>query len=1013
MNPPPDPQFTIDDPAVTDGSPPDANRETIDEQAEGANTSESRVASGNRNDDLPVIPGFRVLRELAHGGMGRVLAAHDLTLDREVALKVLLPGADPDRFVRESKITARLPHPGIPPVHALGTLINGSPFLAMKLIGGKTLFAEMKMVDRPRHLQVFAQVCQAVGFAHSRGVIHRDLKPSNIMVGSFGEVQVMDWGLAKDLSSQESEREVLVSGNFSSGADDSGTPDDSHTRAGQILGTPGYMAPEQARGDPADVRSDVFSLGSVLCAILTGKPPIVGNSAAETIQRTASADLSDAMARLESCDADPEVVTLCRRCLSPNSSDRPSDGQAVADELSRYLNGVQERLRAAEIAGAEATERAKAERRTRRIQMIAASVVLLVLAGGVVGTAIGLFRAKTAQEKAEFAEGEEKKRADELQKVSAFQGEMLQKVDAANTGVKLKTDLRTRHAAALAKDKTIPESERSARTAAFERELQAVNGTDAAVALLDQTVLAPAVRTIDQQFAEQPLVDASLRVTLGAVYSKLARFEEALALYQRAHEERAAVLGTRHPDTLTAQEGIAEALTELQRLDEAESTLNRLVESYVHTHGLDHPGTLDALAVRMMLLRRQGKHQELEECGRDLLERRNRLLGKDHIDTLRTMNSLALCLLFKDNFAEAERLLRTVVEKTRHMPDEGQQLLMSSLDNLSRALRAQNKSADAEQSVRESLELSRQLFGEDHPSTLIAIHNLAVLLQNLGKFNESEPFARESLEKSRRVRGNENRETLVSLNVLGRVYALQGKYAEAEPYWREALATGRRVLGDDHPDTVAWINNLGNLLRVQDKIAEAEPLVHEALARFRKAHGNDHSSTLTALGNLGSLQRDLGKLSEAEASFREALDRSRRKLGEENQNTLFAINRLGSLLATHGNASEALALLAPAEAKMRTAFTGKNMHHVAELLEAMGKARVALAKTPADFTAAEVNMLEASEIYIKTRGPTSKAVRDCAKTISDAYAARDKTEPGKGYDVKAAEWKAKIDAGRK
>src|SRR5215475_9398477 len=154
-------------------------------------------------DALPEVPGYRVLREIARGGMGRVLAAHDLTLDRDIALKVLLPGAPADRFVRESRITARLPHPGIPPVHALGTLADGSPFLVMKLIAGRTLAEEMKSADRPRLLQAFTQVCQAVGFAHSKGIVHRDLKPTNVMVGSFGEVQVMDWGLAKDLTSRD------------------------------------------------------------------------------------------------------------------------------------------------------------------------------------------------------------------------------------------------------------------------------------------------------------------------------------------------------------------------------------------------------------------------------------------------------------------------------------------------------------------------------------------------------------------------------------------------------------------------------------------------------------------------------------------------------------------------------------------------------------------------------------------------------------------------------------------
>jgi serine/threonine protein kinase len=192
MNEPHDPNQTTDTPPVS----ADHVRASASTVQSCSTTPPSADVAAN---DLPAVPGYRVLHEIARGGMGRVLAAHDLTLDRDVALKILLPGANADRFVRESKITARLPHPGIPPIHALGTLADGSPFLAMKLVAGHTLAAELATADRARPLPVFAQVCQAVGFAHSRGVIHRDLKPSNVMVGAFGEVQVMDWGLAKEL----------------------------------------------------------------------------------------------------------------------------------------------------------------------------------------------------------------------------------------------------------------------------------------------------------------------------------------------------------------------------------------------------------------------------------------------------------------------------------------------------------------------------------------------------------------------------------------------------------------------------------------------------------------------------------------------------------------------------------------------------------------------------------------------------------------------------------------------
>ncbi|HEV3021450.1 MAG TPA: serine/threonine-protein kinase, partial [Pirellulales bacterium] len=336
---------------------------------------------------------YELLREIARGGMGRILAAHDRTLDREVALKILLPGANADRFVRESKITARLPHPGIPPVHALGTLADGSPFLAMKLIVGKTLADELKIADRPRLLQAFTQVCQAVGFAHSRGVIHRDLKPANIMVGAFGEVQVMDWGLAKDLASREaSGASHLLAAQPSAivGTDPNRTTDhlaasestDDRTQAGTVMGTPAYMAPEQARGEPTDARGDVFALGGILCAILTGHPPFTGKSSLEVIQRAASADLAEANAKLDGCGADAELVALCQRCLSPDPVDRPADGQAVADALTAYVNGVQERLQAAERERAVTLAKATEQRKRRRVVAALSAVVVIIMAVG-------------------------------------------------------------------------------------------------------------------------------------------------------------------------------------------------------------------------------------------------------------------------------------------------------------------------------------------------------------------------------------------------------------------------------------------------------------------------------------------------------------------------------------------------------------------------------------------------------------------------------------------------------
>ncbi|QDU23699.1 tetratricopeptide repeat protein [Urbifossiella limnaea] len=330
------------------------------------------------------IPGYEVGREIARGGMGLVLAARDPKLGRDVAVKVLLPGdcsgEAARRFVQESRITARLPHPAIPPVYELGTLPDGGPFLAMKFVRGRTLAAELKGADRPadlpRLVRVFEQVAQAVGFAHSQGVVHRDLKPANVMVGAFGEVQLMDWGLAKEVG----------------GADDEPRPgagrdrhrdDPVETEVGVALGTPAYMAPEQARGEPATPSIDVFALGGILCDVLTGHPPFAGGTAEDTVVRAARGDVEPAFARLDACGADADLVALCKHLLSPRAADRPADGEAVADAVAAYRAGVERRLREAEAERAAAGARAAEQRKKRRVQ--AALAVAVVAFAAVVG----------------------------------------------------------------------------------------------------------------------------------------------------------------------------------------------------------------------------------------------------------------------------------------------------------------------------------------------------------------------------------------------------------------------------------------------------------------------------------------------------------------------------------------------------------------------------------------------------------------------------------------------------
>ena len=282
--------------------------------------SDRVVARLQADMQIPDLSGTRynLLRYVACGGMGSVWLAEDTVLKRRVALKVLDLAAADDldmRLLREARILAGLEHPGMVPVHDAGTLADGRAFYCMKYVEGQTLAQHIATLNLPDRLRLLERIAEPLDFAHARGFIHRDLKPDNVMIGAFGEVLVMDWGLAKvgvtSLEAGETEIATAVQ------------PTQNSLRVtgqGSVLGTRGYMSPEQARGDiEVDHRTDIFSLGAILTFMLTGSAPGELPAASGSVPRPLRA--------------------ICEKAMAADPYTRYQSAREMTADITHYLNG--------------------------------------------------------------------------------------------------------------------------------------------------------------------------------------------------------------------------------------------------------------------------------------------------------------------------------------------------------------------------------------------------------------------------------------------------------------------------------------------------------------------------------------------------------------------------------------------------------------------------------------------------------------------------------------------------
>ncbi|MCU1277362.1 MAG: protein kinase [bacterium] len=340
--------------------------------------SDSALTGSAAPDDLPVVDANRYLiaREQARGGLGRILAAHDRRLGRDVAIKELLhdSGAASRRFAREAQLTARLQHPAIVPVYEAGRWPAGKMFYSMKMVTGSSLkeliAARPTLDERLALLPSLTAVTEAIAYAHSQRIIHRDLKPSNVMVGEFGETVVIDWGLAKDLSEPTSRDDELTAGPYRSN-------DSDHTAAGTVLGTPSFMAPEQARGEEVDARADVYALGAMLYQLLAGRPAYVGDSPADVL-RQVLAGLPKPIDVVEP-GVPRDLAAIVAKAMTRKRADRYESAKSLAEELRRFQTG--------QLVGAHRYSRGELARRwlrRNRAPVVVATILVTILVLAVV-----------------------------------------------------------------------------------------------------------------------------------------------------------------------------------------------------------------------------------------------------------------------------------------------------------------------------------------------------------------------------------------------------------------------------------------------------------------------------------------------------------------------------------------------------------------------------------------------------------------------------------------------------